>query len=189
MLRSGRFANWVTEKDSADFDKQNGNHGPDTAFLEPENIANCTDTTPNGHIRVEVASEKRAKKLKKGEIGQHGAVLARITNLTSCKTKGFVLESKQVLYWIAVPNAQHAMGMTFDFVEKRRRVSSHVAHECSGNKHPQRDTSHAYMIAGLEGADVCDYKKTQDKKDLAPITSHNSRPWVTCQGGCCVALR
>ena len=185
MLATGKFATWIVDKSNADFDKKTGNHGPEAVYLDPEGA--CSETTSEGHVRAFVASEKRAKKLKKGVIGNHGAVLAKITNPTNCTTKGFVLTPKQTLYWIAVPDARADSGMIFHFVEEGRDVRTGKMRACGGRNHPgNHTTSKAHMVGGDEGTDVCAYKQTVDTKHLG-FVKHNSRPWVTCEWGCCVS--
>ncbi len=192
MLGNGTFATWVSDQSNVDFTKQNGNfanHGPDAVYLDPK--GSCAEAAFKGHVRVVVESEKRARKLKKKAIGDYGVVLARISNPTNCTTQGFVLTPRQTLYWVAVPESSADSGMTFHFVEDHKSIRTSKVQVCHDTvAHPKdHQESRANMVAGPYGANLCEYKNPVDfmvqGKDF---NNHNSRPWVTCDWGCCVAV-
>ena len=169
MLKTD-FESWVLANN--DFNPNQTDNEPATTAQLHSVAGGC-----GGHVTARVQSVKGARQVKYSNVG-NGVVVAMIQNLGDCAALDLPLDPGQRVFWVVVRQGTQLQSL---FVSKDSVVKGGTWTECPQPGHPKKDKSKAAFrhngcgdgSAGLRNHEPQDF------------VSHNPRPWVTCDAGCC----
>lgn len=171
MLANNTLQAYIQDPSKVDFRKSLSSNDDSTiAGLHPTNPS--TGCPIYAHVSTQ--SARGARHVKRANVG-HGVVVARIRNLTNCATADYPkLEPRQTAYWIVVPDPS-GPGLLSRFVTFTAEIASGTLDPCPG--HGKRLKSRGAFRDNGCG--------TETLLASPPGITHNPRPWITCDAGCC----